>query len=278
VLIELDQSDLVEAYEAYRDSYEHTLRMNSYANQTAELDLQILEAELNKLSSQNGGSAQEIRAKQQQIEEKRLLNKQLKEQQALELASLEAAMEEAESKLGKHQIIAPFDGQVIYGKQLTVGSYVSAYENVLFLADNSSMYVEGEYLSDLALKSANRLYALVGGHELELVARPVDQEEYLSVVLAGGTMRSKYDFAEEVPDDLELGMYVAVCMETNYVPEALLIPTNALMRDASGRYVYVYEEDGETRTRRDVSIGVMTDWLVQITEGLEEGEVVYVSD
>ena len=62
------------------------------------------------------------------------------------------------------------------------------------------------------------------------------------------------------------------------VPDALLIPANALFRDSSGKYVYVYEADGETRVRRSVETGVTTDWQVQITDGLEEGEIVYVAN
>ena len=74
------------------------------------------------------------------------------------------------------------------------------------------------------------------------------------------------------------GDYAAVCLVSKSVPDALLIPANALFRDSSGKYVYVYEADGETRVRRSVETGVTTDWQVQITDGLEEGEIVYVAN
>lgn len=49
-----------------------------------------------------------------------------------------------------------------------------------------------------------------------------------------------------------------------------------MFRDAGSRYVYEFV-DGQ-RVRRTVEIGVSTEWLTQITAGLEEGAVVYVAD
>ena len=54
------------------------------------------------------------------------------------------------------------------------------------------------------------------------------------------------------------------------------MPSGAVMNDSGGKYVYV-DEDG-SRVRRTVRAGVSTDGLVQIIEGLEEGEAVYVKD
>ena len=53
-------------------------------------------------------------------------------------------------------------------------------------------------------------------------------------------------------------------------------PANALFADGLTRYVYVMN-DG-VRQRRNVEIGVITDWEVQIISGLQEGEWVYVEE
>ena len=97
-------------------------------------------------------------------------------------------------------------------------------------------------------------------------------------VLSGGTPTSRFRFVDPLPEDVAAGDYAAVCLVSKSVPDALLIPANALFRDSSGKYVYVYEADGETRVRRSVETGVATDWQVQITDGLEEGEIVYVAN
>jgi len=77
-------------------------------------------------------------------------------------------------------------------------------------------------------------------------------------------------------ENVTAGMYAAVCAELDYVADALLIPGNALYSDATGDYVYLMEEG--VRVRRDVKTGVETKWLVQILEGIEEGDVVYVKE
>ena len=56
----------------------------------------------------------------------------------------------------------------------------------------------------------------------------------------------------------------------------LVVPANAIYTDESGRYVYLI--GGDTRTRQAVSTGRFTTTLVQITDGLKEGDLVYVKE
>ena len=95
-----------------------------------------------------------------------------------------------------------------------------------------------------------------------------------SKILSGEAPMLQYSI--DNPDEtLAAGQFAVVCVESSYVADALIVPTNALFTDTT-RYLYVME-DG-VRVRRDVKTGIFTDWYTQITEGLEEGEVVYVKD
>ena len=60
------------------------------------------------------------------------------------------------------------------------------------------------------------------------------------------------------------------------VTYALILPANAVHRDTGGFYVYRVTPEG--RERLTVARGIFTDALVQITQGLEEGEQVYVGN
>ena len=53
-------------------------------------------------------------------------------------------------------------------------------------------------------------------------------------------------------------------------------PINALYRDSSGSYVYL-NEDGE-RKRVAVTVGIQTDTVAEIKEGLQEGDEIYVKE
>ena len=117
---------------------------------------------------------------------------------------------------------------------------------------------------------------MIGAKRYTLTSIPMDTTEYLSKVLAGETMYSQFNI--DTPDDnITPGLYAALCLENEKISDALLIPANALYSDETGgRYVYVIQ-NGE-RIRRNVKIGRRTDWLAQILEGLEEGEMVYVKE
>ena len=77
---------------------------------------------------------------------------------------------------------------------------------------------------------------------------------------------------------MQAGDYAALIFVNSYQPDALLIPANAVLADAAGKYVYVVGKNGE-RVRRDVKLRVPVGAIdAQVLEGLEEGERIYVTD
>ncbi len=277
VLIELDQTSLVEQAESIREEIEYAERNNAYSDAMSEIDIDILEIELQQMLA-NHADKHEIALKENEIEQKKAA---LRQAQALREPDLQAKREQLEEisvSLNKNVLRAPFSGRVIYGKQLTQGSWVTAYDPVVYLADDSRLKVVGEFIPESTLKGVNRLYARIGAYDYEIEPLPIDQEDYISRVLSGETMTTEYAITgpEEHMDKLEAGQYAGVCVVSGLREGVLLVPGGAVLRDAGGRYVYV-DEDGE-RVRRVVKVGRTTDSLIQITEGLEEGEVVYVKD
>jgi hypothetical protein len=60
------------------------------------------------------------------------------------------------------------------------------------------------------------------------------------------------------------------------VPEALVIPPEAILRGAGTPYVLVADQDGRA-ARRDIRLGVVTSQLAQVVEGLQVGDIVITS-
>ena len=83
-------------------------------------------------------------------------------------------------------------------------------------------------------------------------------------------------YAAEDYNGARMGDFVLVCMKSNYHPQVLSIPSKAIYRDSSGNYVYFLE--GDTRVRRDVVTGYSGTVYVEILEGLQEGDRVYVKN
>lgn len=277
VLIELDQTSLVEREEALRKNLEYVERDNAYSDAMAEIDIEILELELKELESKRADETQ-IALKKNEIEQKKAALRQARALREPEMEVMRRELETISENLNKNILRAPFSGRIAYGQQLVQGSWVTAYDPVIYLADDSRLSLSGEFISESKLNTAARLYARIGAQDYSITQIPIDQKEYITLVLTGGTLTTQFeiDGPAEHMDLLEAGQYAAVFVVSGLQSDVLLVPSGAVLRDATGRYVYV-DEDGE-RVRRMVKTGKTTDGLVQITEGLEEGEVVYVKD
>ena len=155
------------------------------------------------------------------------------------------------------------------------GDYVGAFTPLIYLADDSRLLVESDYISNTTLDFAHAVYAQVGSKQYAMTATPVDEKKYMAQVLAGVKLRRQFTF-DEPTEELEAGQYAVICVESNYRPDALLVPTNTLYTADRTRYLYVMENG--VRVRREVTVGVTTDWYTQIIEGLQEGELVYVKE
>lgn len=75
---------------------------------------------------------------------------------------------------------------------------------------------------------------------------------------------------------LKSGASCTVRISTTTKDEALVIPITAYRTERGETYVYVLEPDGEDYRlrRRDIELGIVTVNLVEVIEGLEEGDVI----
>lgn len=194
-----------------------------------------------------------------------LLIAQAEELWKMQEPQLWAAWEEARSKVGKSQIFAPCDGVVT--SCLSEGTNVSAGQPVMALADTERLYITvGSYLSPGDYSNYEEIYAVVNGKETEVT--------YIEELMEEEGLNTYYS-AEDY-NGAKLGDYVLICMKSNYHDQVLSIPSKAIYRDSSGSYVYLL--DGDIRVRRDVVTGYSSDVYVEITEGLQEGDRVYVKN
>lgn len=261
--------------ENLRVSIERLKQTDAYEAALAEIDMNILNVELNRLMSASIVDQKAVALKKIDIEQAQLDNALASQLRAIELAQLQNRLASLEASFAQNVLYAPCDGRIIHCDTLLVGSYVKAYDTIAYLADDSKLYIQSPYISQTNIDRAHELYAQVEGTRYELTAIPMDHSEYMATAISGGTLLSK--FSIDNPDEtLKAGKYAAVFHVTNYIPDALIIPANSIYGDSDSRYVYV-DEDGE-RVRRQITIGVTNDWYAQVLSGIEEGDVVYVKD
>ena len=274
-LITLDQEIQKDRMESLERQIDELRISGDYEARIFELDRSILELELEMLMVRSPDDKDTIASRQMEIEAFDLEWELSRDLRRLEFARLEEELAALESQMVQSVITAPFDGNIMYLADIGVDSYVNAFTEIAFVADNSRIHVESQYIVDSVIKGADRIYALVGGGAYDLEYIPMDSSEMYAKRAAGETIYTSFEILN--PDG-EIGVedYALLCMERNRVENALVIPRNALYTEGGSKYVYVMEDGG--RVRRDVETGSMAQHLVEIKSGLEEGDVVFVQE
>jgi len=274
ILLELDQEALIKRVQTLRDELSYVEIDNAYSDALIQLDIELLNTELYHLHQQ-GAAETQLDLKRNEIAKKEAELRQTQAQREPDLEAKRNELAELEASLDENVLRAPFSGRIAHVINMTNGHYVQAYDPLLYIADDTRLSLSGDYAASSIFTSAHRIFARIGDKDYDISFVPIDQKEYISAVLSGQTLSNTYEFTGST-EGIEAGQYAAVFVISDYVDNALLIPRSALFNDSDGRYVYV-DEDG-TRVRRPVSIGKSTQALIQITDGLKEGELVYVND
>lgn len=274
VLAELDEKAMKKQYEQLDRSLERQKTLNEYDNRALELDIetQKIKNEAMKASA----SPDERQSAQLELEALQLKLQQQKQSQALSLRQMEERISALSQKMGQNRLIAPCDGIVSWTADIRVGGQVTAYAPMMYISDDARLSIVSEYVSEQAANGADRLYARIGDRDYPLELQAMDMQEYISIVLAGGTPVSRFALSAEDEAQLKAGQYAMVHMVSGSKQDVLLVPSNALYSDTEGRYVY--RMDGERRVRCPVKTGSSNKIQVEITEGLSEGDWVYVKE
>ena len=273
-LAKLNTASLESALDSARDQLEYSDTEHELNRKKRELQMDIARLELEELKNY-GASSTTRKLKEAQIHE---LENQMEEFEGLWLLSREDMVrniEELEKQVSAGVLTAPCDGTVVHCAAVE-GSYAMANNAVIWLAAADSARIRTEYLTADQVNRATELYAMVDGYRVEVEYLPLARKEYLAMKASGDVMQSTFLVKEANGHPVEAGMEVVLFLTTDQAQDALLLPSNAVHRDTGGYYVYRVTPEG--RERQTVTRGVFTDALVQITQGLEEGEQVYVGN
>lgn len=220
-----------------------------------------------------------------EIEKKRIysesiasLNLQLKQQKELQEVDenyLVSRINTERAKLSAAEIVAPFTGTVVaVMPELREDSDIIKDQPVIVVADTTQGIVTCEYMSKATVDSFNRIYAVIDGAEYELTYIPYEDGELAKFRKDGEDFYSRF-LIEGVSEDM-MGLYASIIINNSCVYDVLTVPNNAVHYEGSATYVYV--DDNGKKTPVSVTIGVKGAMYTEITEGLTEGEVVYIAD
>jgi multidrug efflux pump subunit AcrA (membrane-fusion protein) len=210
-----------------------------------------------------------------------------------QLALVELEREQAEIELKKIdadlallEVDAPQDGIVIYGdnwannRKVQVGDTLFQRMTVLTLPDLSSLQVIG-YVYDTELRF------LSPGMTCEFSLDAVPGKVWRGKIASLTSVATRKGFASQhkvfraviEPEALDLavmkpGMTVRVELPLALASHAIAIPRELLGVDLQGQYYVRKGTDPRTAAIQPVKVGVFSDRLVQIVEGLKAGETI----
>lgn len=275
ILLELNTENIQKQIDDMEAALAETETGYAYSDRLVQLEIQMLEVELKQLQEQ-AASQKSIDLKKNEIAQKKAALSQEQKLRKLDLDQTQAEIDALKEKLEKTVLRAPFSGRIIRG-DLRVGYSVTADVPFLYIADDTKLSLTCQYISDAMLESAHQVFARIGSTDYEIQVQPLDLEEYYAMSAAGLDAVRHFDVVgpQDALEAVEAGQYAAVCVMTDYIEDALIVPAESVFTENEQTYVYVSENGA--KTLRAVTVGVSMRGMTQILEGLEEGEDVYVA-
>lgn len=242
--------------------------------QAAELSIQIDEAsvQLEKMKTEHSVNEQLM---EMELKDAKLALSHAKENQSFEMESLDDSISTLQNKIENAAIYAPFDGVVTWvASSAYTNGWFSTEDPVLYISDMEQASVSTDRILARQLETCEKIYAVIGGQEYVLTPQEASAQNDISKTLNGVQLSTLFSFADE---NVEVnGTSGLLYCQYGYRENVLCVPSNALYRDEAGYYVNKMV-DGQ-RERTSVEIGLVSALRVEIISGVEEGDVVYVTE
>lgn len=189
-----------------------------------------------------------------------------------------AKMEQWQYQLNDRVLRAPFDGMVGL-RDISVGSFVSSGDTLTTLDDLSVMKLDFNLSSTFLSEIKKDL-------RITAVSKSFPGTEFTGTIYSIGTRIDPQTRSFNVralipnPDDkLKPGLLMKVFIQSNE-RETLLLPESAILNEGQKHYVYkITEQEGKKIAQKTfVEIGGRKLGVVEITDGLKNGDIVITHD
>ena len=188
------------------------------------------------------------------------------------LSSAEAQLESAEIQFAYTEITAPFDGLVVT-RDIKLAEYVTPGTTLFRISDFTPLLCRIE----VPEKDFQRIRIGQPAH-IRVEAYPGDsfsaEVARLRPTVDATTGTFTVTLEVEGQGKLRPGMFASVYLETDTHADAIVIPRDALVLDSLGDTVFV--KSGDEAERHEVRLGLRSENLVEVVEGLTEGDLLIV--
>lgn len=209
-----------------------------------------------------------------QLVESGALPAETMEEAELRVYRAQAQLMKAKESMEDYQVRAPWDG-IVSRVFVTDGSFVSPRETLLEIFDPDSLIIkfavpEKELIHVAEGMEISAVLDSYGAHvfkaEITRLYPELDRKTY--------TRTAEASLAEDI--EIVPGMFVRLSLPVQKIDDALLIPDSAVVVTPEGEKVVFIVREGKAFLRQ-VRTGIEQENTVQITEGIDAGDMVVVS-
>ena len=238
----------------------------------AKVNDRTLQAQLSRFEAQQ--RLVEARASRQStLFERDAISQEAYEQANTELAILNADMTLVRANIALTELRAPFDG-IIGLRQVSEGAFATPSTLVATLTKISPIKIEFTVNeADIAnIKSGTDITFQVGSELRVYNAKVYAIESFVNYELRTLKVRALYP---NLNHELSPGRYVSISVKRVEIPDAIVIPSQAVIKEMGIDKVFLYR-DGKAQPV-DINIGIRTDSEVQVLHGLNVGDTLITS-
>ncbi|GAA4370851.1 hypothetical protein GCM10023185_45720 [Hymenobacter saemangeumensis] len=208
--------------------------------------------------------------RQRTLLEKEYISAQEYEQANNQLLTAQAELQSLRATLAKAYVRAPFDG-VLGLSTATVGTYVSPGAEITTLSRVKPVKIDfavpSRFASNVRVGDVVSLVDQATNKRFNAKVYAIDPQ--IDPVSRTLPVRARY---ANTKNELRPGAFVKVNLKLGETPSAIQVPTEAVIPEASGYSVYTVK--GGKMVPQKVKIGIRSDKVIQITDGLAVGDSV----
>ncbi|QIX62581.1 efflux RND transporter periplasmic adaptor subunit [Hymenobacter sp. BT18] len=208
--------------------------------------------------------------RQRVLLDKEYISAQEYEQANNQLLTAQADLQTLRASLAKAYVRAPFSG-VLGLTTATVGTYVSPGAEITTLSRVKPVKINFTVPSRFSslVRTGDPITITDEASNKKYEAKVYALDPQIDPVSRTQTVRARF---ANTNNELRPGAFVKVNLQLSQTSDALQVPTEAVIPEASGYSVYTVQQG--KMVPKKVKIGVRSDRLIQITDGLAVGDSV----
>jgi membrane fusion protein (multidrug efflux system) len=231
-----------------------------------------LVAQLEK-NAYNQKLAEERERRQRHLLEKEAVSQEEYDRVLTDLNTVKAEASLIKAQLQKAKIVAPFTGTIGL-RQVSEGAFVTPGQRIATLTQLQPVKIEFSVPERFAgsIRKDSKVNFSLEGDSTRFVANVYAIEPSVDPETRSVTIRAIYPNKNM---ELRPGNFTRIEFELQHFENALQVPAQALIPELGGNKVYIYK--GGKAEEVKVGVGIRTSSMVQITQGLIQGDTVITS-